>query len=213
MKYLSFDLETIPQNIENFTESQKKLLNMKKGSSADPIEKICSLDPFLGRILCIGLYYKDEYQEHTEALSGDEKEMLEQFWNTITQLPNGTKLVSFNGINFDIPWIRIRSLAHGIVLPKCQIDFFNTNQFKNPPHVDLMLEIKHNNYLKNISVGLGLACEVFGIPTPKEGGVDGSKVYSMYLDGKVDEVISYVKRDIKSTGLLYEKMINLGYIK
>jgi predicted PolB exonuclease-like 3'-5' exonuclease len=216
---LSFDLETIPQEPDTLTESQKKQYEKKAASmlqSPNVTENmIRSTDPFIGRILCIGMYYKndevDPVQEEKIAFwEGTEKDILLRFWGVIEKLQPGTKIITFNGFNFDIPWIRIRSLVHGIKLPKCPVDFFNVNPFKNTPHVDMMIAIKNDKYLKNISVGLGLACDSFGVPTPKDG-IDGSQVYDAYKQGRIEEIASYVKKDVYSTGLLYERLKELNY--
>lgn len=217
LKYLSFDLETIPQPPLSLTKAQLKQFDMKmKNNEVLGEVGVKSTDPFLGRILCIGIYYKNTEVTPIEELSEsiyneDEKKILEEFWEGIASLSPGTKLVGFNTKRFDIPWIRIRSAVHGIKIPNCKVDFFNLNQFKNTPHVDMMIAVKGDPFMPNITVGLGLACESFGIPSPKEGGIDGSQVYTAYLEGRGAEVAEYSKRDTKSTGLLYEKFLELNY--
>jgi len=218
MRYLSFDLETIPLEEDTYSKAQKKQFKVKRRSAPESFsdEGIRGTDPTLGRILCIGVYYKDDTttpptDTKTCIYEGTEKEILESFWEGIASLPAGTKIISFNGIKFDIPWVRIRSLVHGIKIPRSRVDFFNVNQFKNSPHVDLMISIKGDKFLPGITLGLGLACEIFNIPSPKDGGIDGSEVYDFYKAGKVKEIADYAERDTYSTGLLYEKMVELGY--
>lgn len=216
MRYISFDLETIPQETSTPAQikqySKKEPLIESKGFSENMIR---STDPFLGRILCIGMYYRDTVAEdtsHKALYKGSEKDILQEFWDILEKVDLNTKMVSFNGFNFDIPWIRIRSLVNGIKMGKRGMSyFFNINQFKNTPHVDLMVAIKGDKFLPNITVGLDLACDAFGIPTPKDG-IDGSEVYKFYKDGRLNEIVEYVKRDVYSTGMLYEKMVNLGYL-
>ena len=214
-KYLSYDLETIPQPEETYTAAQKVQLEKKKAQFPNWTENtIKGTDPFLGKIIAIGIYYKNEYHEgqtQNIAIYGDdEKKLLEEFWEGITSLSQGTKIITFNGFNFDIPWIRIRSLANNIEIPKTQVQFFNLNPFKGTPHIDLMAELKGDKYNRNISVGLALACETCGIPTPKDE-IDGSKVYDAYLAGRLDDIAEYVKKDVVANGRLYEKLVNMNY--
>lgn len=218
MKYLSFDLETIPQDAESYSKAQKRQFDIKRASTSENFsdDGIRSTDPTLGRILCIGIYYVNTDSTPVERNSmciykGTEKDILESFWEGVESLPHGTKLVSFNGLRFDVPWVRLRSLANNIKIPKCKVDFFNVNQFHGSPHVDLMVSLKGDKFLPNITLGLGLACEIFGIPSPKDGGIDGSEVYEFYKNGKIDEIASYAERDTESTGLLYEKLLDLNY--
>ena len=221
MKYLSFDYETIPQPEEDLTAAQIKHWEKKKVALGTPgvtDTMIRSTDPFLGRILCAGMKYKDDtgdelVEEELAIFEGTEKDILIRFWEVISSVSRGTKIITFNGFNFDIPWSRIRSLANNITIPHLNINFFDVGTFsKYCPHVDIMVAIKGDKFIKNVSVGLDLACTTFGIPTPKDG-IDGSQVYKFYLEGQLPKIADYVKRDASSTGLLYEKLINLGYIQ
>lgn len=215
-KYLSFDLETIPQDEKTYTSAQLKQL--KKKQERFPTwedNTIKGTDPFLGKIIAIGIYYKNDfYEKQTQNMAiygDDEKHILEEFWDGISSLSEGTKLLSFNGFNFDIPWIRIRSLVNEITIPKLKVNFFNLNPFKGTPHIDLMVELKGDKYNQNINVSLEMACDACGIPSPKDA-IDGSQVYKAYLDGRIEEIAAYAKKDVVANGMLYEKLKKLNYI-
>lgn len=214
-KYLVFDIETVPQ--ETLSEAQLKQVEKKKKSLTTMDEtSILSTDPFLGKIIVISVYYKNNFDGSTKckAIYGDdEKQNLEEFWAGIAKLEHNTKIISFNGFNFDIPWIRLRSMIHGIAVPRGKVNFFNMNVYKSCPHVDLMVELKGDKYNRTISVGLDLACKSFGIESPKDGNIDGSQVYAAYKDGRLEDIAEYSKRDVIATGRLYEKMIELNYIE
>jgi predicted PolB exonuclease-like 3'-5' exonuclease len=45
-----------------------------------------------------------------------------------------------------------------------------------------------------------------GCVSPKEKGIDGSKVYDYFLAGKGDEIAEYCKRDVDATREVYKKM-------
>jgi hypothetical protein len=50
-----------------------------------------------------------------------------------------------------------------------------------------------------------LACRAFGITTPKDGEIDGSKVGQFFKDKKYLDIARYNARDLASTAQLYEK--------
>jgi predicted PolB exonuclease-like 3'-5' exonuclease len=54
-------------------------------------------------------------------------------------------------------------------------------------------------------ISLVKLCRVLGIDSPKDG-IDGSKVYDYLLDGKVNEVAEYCKRDIEATREAYRRL-------
>lgn len=213
-KYLVFDIETIPQ--ENLSKAQLIQLEKKKKSTTMEDVTILSTDPFLGKVIVISIFYKNKFDnsEQCKAIYGtNEKEILEEFWNGITKLEHNTKLISFNGFNFDIPWLRIRSIINGIQIPNSKVNFFNLNPYKGCPHIDLMVVLKGDKYNRMISVGLDLACNSIGITSPKDGGIDGSQVYKAFKDGRLEEIAEYGKRDVIATGLLFEKLVELNYIE
>ena len=48
--------------------------------------------------------------------------------------------------------------------------------------------------------------KAFGVQSPKEAGVDGSKVGELYAAGKYDIISEYCLRDVKATWELYVAM-------
>jgi predicted PolB exonuclease-like 3'-5' exonuclease len=44
-----------------------------------------------------------------------------------------------------------------------------------------------------------------GIPSPKDG-IDGSQVAEFFLNGKVNDILEYCKRDVLTTRSVYQRM-------
>ena len=141
--YLVFDLETIGHSTEMFDSVQIEYLLRGATTDEDRDKKIgeFALCPLTGRVVCIGMQMMtrignewqakrvvysidplmdDELPTRQETLpSGatwylsSERTMLANFWKLINH-HRGVTLVSFNGRNFDAPWLMLRSAALGI---------------------------------------------------------------------------------------------------
>ena len=59
-------------------------------------------------------------------------------------------------------------------------------------------------------VSLELACQFFGITSPKDGSIKASGVASAYAEGRIAEITEYCLRDVVATSELY-KMVHQYY--
>jgi len=159
---IAWDIETVPQPIGILTESQRQRLELdakyqaawlkERGSSQDPHDRAMSLHPYLGWICClvaVSCTFSDKAKSEENpdgAVIGNPKSyaaetidgeciLLESFWDDIAGI-NGMPLwITFNGKRFDVPYLRIRTIANGL---RCRrIDLLHTNPWANKPHVDL----------------------------------------------------------------------------
>src|SRR3989344_3763399 len=135
---LVFDIETIGTDFDKFDETTKESLTrwIKKESenkedyqeSLKDLKEGLGFSPLTGEIIVIGtldlgknqggIYFQapgQEIEEFTEEgivfKQMTEKEMLEQFWQIASLCDN---FISFNGREFDGPFLMIRSAYHGI---------------------------------------------------------------------------------------------------
>jgi len=51
-------------------------------------------------------------------------------------------------------------------------------------------------------VSLSNACKFFSVPV--KDGVDGSMVYPLYKEGKIDEIAAYCRQDVEATRSLFK---------
>jgi predicted PolB exonuclease-like 3'-5' exonuclease len=203
---LVLDIETVPLPEESYSETQKAFIQRKlkaaltRNPDLDPISeegKIRGTDPYLSRIVCIGIYYPATGQ-HLALTNESEKAILESFWDQIKGY-NGI-FITFNGIRFDVPFIIKRSIFHGLM--PSNLKFIQHTKFNAfPPHFDVMLQLGRDH-----GYSLKVACDFFGVPSPKEGPVEASSVAQAYSEGRIDEIAEYCLRDLDSTYLLYEKI-------
>ena len=131
-----------------------------------------------------------------------EKTMLEKFWKIFGKYPR-VHLVSFNGRTFDAPFLMLRSAKLEI---KPTRNLMSGTKFNYPLHTDLIDELCF--YMPSQSgatrrYNFDFFTRAFGITSPKEAGVDGSKVAEYFAENKIDEISEYCLRDVKATWELF----------
>ncbi len=200
---LFLDIETLPapgekmEIIKNLWEDSRKKNGGKeiKGTNDfDTFFRNTSFQGEFGRIFCIA--YAVDNQE-TECISGDEKEILRKFWAIAK---DAHLFIGHNIMDFDLRFIFKRSIILG-VRPSRELSFA---RYRNSPIFDTMCEWEKWGAR---GAGLHKLSLALGISSPKEEGIDGSKVYDYFLAGKGDDICKYCKRDVEATRKVYKRMI------
>lgn len=231
--YLVFDIETAPLDFESLSESQQNYLLRKAETEEEIQSKKfeMALSPLSGQIVCIGTQlmilnqngeweqtgraalsvnnsFEDGKKEAVELTTGDkciiynEATLLEVFWNLLKKHEPVT-LISFNGRNFDAPFIMLRSAINKI---KPSRNLMSGTKFNYPQHVDLIDELTFYNgsqYGATRRFNFDFYTRSFGITSPKSEGVDGSMVGDLFREGKILEIAEYCMRDINATWELF----------
>lgn len=162
-------------------------------TSFDSYVRGTSLSGEFGRIFCIGYAINDQ---PAECLVGDEKKMLEDFW----QIAKDSDLfIGHNVMDFDLRFIYKRSVILG-VKPAKELPFA---RYRSEPIFDTMKEWEkwgsQGASLHKLALALGLE-------SSKSEGIDGSKVYDFFLAGKADDICRYCQRDVEVTRRIYNRM-------
>ncbi len=55
-------------------------------------------------------------------------------------------------------------------------------------------------------VSLDALCRALNVPSPKEGGIDGSKVYDAWMAGQHDQIAAYNMADVVATAAVWQRM-------
>ena len=185
---LSYDIETIPEEVSELTstqtqEIQKKLDRYLKSNPEEAVNKesirnmLMATNPLFGKIVCIGITYLTDNGVREVGLIGEEKDILASWWKEISNY-NGT-YVSFNGLEFDAPYIITRSMKHSVA--PTNKNFCSLQRFQRYPHYDVMQwscnwDRWRSSSLKNL-------CDFLDIPSPKEGEVAAENVYDAFKAG------------------------------
>lgn len=200
MKKIYFDIETIPAEEEKtdlLREIYERRLEKYGASRAGTFEEFMErtgLDGAFGRICCIGYAIDDG---EVKALSGDEKEILEKFWDIAKDC---SLFIGFNNMDFDLRFIYQRSVVHK-VRPTQNLSFA---RYRNNPIYDCMHEWK--KWDNQSSISLHAISKALGIPSPKEGDIEGKDVGKAYADGRIEEICEYCKRDVDVTRQVYKRL-------
>jgi DNA polymerase elongation subunit (family B) len=220
MKKLVIDIETVGTPWEQHDPYVREyLIKGMNEAEAEEEKRRGALSPFTGRIVAIGVINAEtgkscamyEVPGQTELvtrkdgnrtlMSGTEKQILEKFWD---YLDKGDRFISFNGRQFDGPFLMIRSAIHGIQPKRDLVG----NRYRFHPNCDLREVLNFNgtvNY-RQMRFNLDLACKTFGIVSSKTDGMDGRSVEKLYSAGRHEDIALYCLEDVRATSELYLKL-------
>lgn len=136
--------------------------------------------------------------EGFKRFDGDEAAMLTEFWQIVK---GARRVVTFNGRTFDGPFLMIRSALLGVE-PSVNLAGY---RYAVNPHCDLADVLSFHGAAR-AQFGLDYWCRRFGIVSPKDGGLDGSRVQEFYEAGRLEEIVEYCARDVVATASLYERL-------
>lgn len=222
-KYNSFD--DIPINLQklwlekyHFKAFEKEIENRKKKLEIDHILnktpkvlfediiiptlneiyiKESGLIPEYSEVYCISFgFFDPSFNPILSTFACDtEKETIESFMSVLHHY-HDKHFFGYNTNEFDIPYLLKRMWINGL----CS---------NYPPQLQLKdskpWTIKHQDHMVNYKAGswsnvsLGLLCEVFEIPTPKDE-FDNSEFTTLLMSGKITkaEAVKYCEKDVKA---------------
>jgi hypothetical protein len=240
---LIFDIETVPLDFEtSYDDVQKEYLLR---GAADEQERALrkgygALNPLTGKVVCIGtlvletkkgtaLYLDDDVREdiveHGDYRFGyksftDEASLFQHFWGGMDG--KYKSVVTFNGRNFDCPFLMLRSAVLGIrpsvnMMAGTKWEFkiggSASDRYSGVEHVDLQDKLCFNGGYDKFGAtrkfNLDFYTKSFGIASPKSETIAGDKVPIFYAEGRTREIAEYCMRDVRATGELYEKWVSL----
>jgi len=220
MKKLVIDIETvgIPWE-EHDSYVREYLIKGMNEAEAEEEKRRGALSPFTGRIVTIGIVNAEtgrscamyEVPGQTEVItrrdgnrtmiSGSERQILEKFWE---YLDKDDRFISFNGRQFDGPFLMIRSAIQGLAPKRDLVG----NRYRFHPNCDLREVLNFNGTInpRQMRFNLDLACKAFGIQSSKTEGMDGRAVETFYRAGRHEEIAVYCLEDVRATCELYLKL-------
>ena len=170
----------------------------------------CDFMPLhLQRILVISCVFRNaeglRVHSFVDRDNASEGKVIQTFFNTLEK--HVPQLVSWNGGGFDLPVLHYRGLRHGVVADKYWDMGDDDREFKwnnyisryHMRHLDLMDLL--SMYQPRANAPLDAMAKLCGFPGKL--GMDGSQVYSAFLDGKLEEIRRYCETDVMNTYLLY----------
>ena len=208
VKTMVFDIETVGKKYEELDEVEQDYLinNLEKAENDKEIaKKKTGLYSIFGMVCAIGAYNpnskkgivlligdKDlvpEKENYTYKIFDNEKDLLIGFWEMAKEYE---LFVTYNGDNFDFPYLQIRSGINRVKVP------FEIKKWGGDKFVDLQNKIRQSHGFK-----LEMLCKAFEIENPKEAGVHGGDVNELFDNKDYQKIADYVARDAFSTTQLY----------
>jgi predicted PolB exonuclease-like 3'-5' exonuclease len=218
MSVLVFDLETIPDvgglralrqmdaSVDDAGVYAAEIAERKERGKSD------FMPLYLQRILVISCVFRNAeglrihsiVDRETDGAS-QEGRVVQSFFNLVER--HQPQLVSWNGGGFDLPVLHYRGMRHGVVASKYWDMGEDDREYRwnnyigryHTRHLDLMDLLAM--YQPRANAPLDAMAKLCGFPGKL--GMDGSQVYSAYLDGKRDEIAQYCETDVMNTYLLY----------
>jgi len=221
MRQVIFDIETVSFPFETLSESQQEYLlrdaqkindQKEKDKKIDDSIRYTSLYPFTAKVIAIGLYdvqkekafvyyeskENEEWtnQEKNFSYRGlSEEEMLKSFWR-IAEMTD--QFITFNGRNFDIPFLMMRSALNKVKPSKNLM----TNRYDTSLHMDLLEQFTYYGITRKFN--LDFYCYAFGIESPKSKDISGMEVKTLYEAGRIKDIAVYCGGDIEATYKLFK---------
>lgn len=226
---LIFDIETVGVDFDSLDKISQDALTrwIKKESVGEDDYRVAleelknglGFSPLTGEIVAIGVldYHKNEGAVYFQApgqkigefsengirfKTMEEKEMLEKFWEVARQYK---QFVTFNGRGFDAPFLMIRSAVHGVRPSK---DLMRARYlYQHAPdavHIDLYDQLSFYGAVRRKG-SLHLWSRLFGIESPKAGGITGDDVGELFKEKKYADIAKYNVGDLRATKELYDR--------
>ncbi|MFZ2540613.1 MAG: 3'-5' exonuclease [Gallionella sp.] len=137
----------------------------------------------------------------------DEGSIIQRFFDGIDKYT--PKIVSWNGSGFDLPVLHYRGLIHGVQCSRYWDQGEDDKDFKwnnyisryHARHTDLMDLLAM--YTGRANAPLDELARLIGFPGKL--GMDGSKVWEAYQQGKLEEIRNYCETDVVNTYLVFAR--------
>ncbi len=213
---LVFDIETIPDiaglrslyaldaavSDTDVAEMAFQMRRQKTGSDF--------LQHHLHRVVAISCALREGDSFRVWSLGGledDEGALIQRFFDGIEKYT--PQLVSWNGGGFDLPVLHYRGLINGVQCARYWDMGEDDKDFKwnnyisryHSRHLDLMDLLAM--YTGRANAPLDDLAKLIGFPGKL--GMDGSKVWEAYQQGKLEDIRNYCETDVVNTWLLFAR--------
>ncbi|BBE51332.1 3-5 exonuclease [Ferriphaselus amnicola] len=211
---LVFDIETIPDiaglrtlyevdSAVSDTEVAEMAFQMRRQRTGSDF-----LQHHLQRVVAISCTLREGDSFRVWTLGGLEEgegSLVQRFFDGIEKYT--PQLVSWNGGGFDLPVLHYRGLIHGVQSPRYWDMGEDDREFKwnnyisryHTRHLDLMDLLAM--YTGRANAPLDELAKLIGFPGKL--GMDGSKVWEAYQQGRLAEIRNYCETDVVNTWLVY----------
>ena len=141
-------------------------------------------------------------------LDEDEGSIIQRFFDGIEKYT--PQIVSWNGSGFDLPVLHYRGLIHGVQCAALLGSWARTTRTSSGTITSAATTTRHLDLMDLLAMYTGRAnapldelAKLIGFPGKL--GMDGSKVWEAYQQGKLDEIRNYCETDVVNTYLVFAR--------
>jgi len=213
---LVFDIETIPDidGLRILHDLDEHVSDAEVAEMAFQLRRQKTGGDFLShhlqRVVAISCVLREGDNFRVWSLgdkSEDEGSIIQRFFDGIDKYT--PQLVSWNGSGFDLPVLHYRGLIHGVQCARYWDQGEDEKEFKwnnyisryHSRHLDLMDLLAM--YTGRANAPLDELAKLIGFPGKL--GMDGSKVWEAYQQGRLDEIRNYCETDVANTYLVFAR--------
>lgn len=186
--------ESCPKDLlpkpEDYPEYKK--LETRQQHALEDAGKL-SLTPLTGKVICVA--FKEDDKESL-LLGGNETMMIRGAFHLINKC---TRLVTFNGKQFDLPFLIISATRINIPMPAHILRMLG--KYENDRHTDIRnILTNHQQFGRGT---LGQWASRFGINPPYG---DGSQIAGWYLDNDWKQIGKHSISNVQATYEIYQRI-------
>ena len=213
---LVFDIETVPDiaGLRKLHELDEQISDRDVAEMAFQMRRQKTGSDFiqhhLQRVVAISCVLREGDNFRVWSLGGlddDEGSIIQRFFDGIDKYT--PQIVSWNGSGFDLPVLHYRGLIHGVQCSRYWDMGEDDKDFKwnnyisryHARHIDLMDLLAM--YSGRANAPLDDLAKLIGFPGKL--GMDGSKVWEAFQQGKLAEIRNYCETDVVNTYLVFAR--------
>lgn len=216
-KLLYLDIETVSgvKNWDMLSPAWRELWEYKsrhfserdKGmDSAAIYESKAAIYAEFGQVICVGLGIEDHGKLRVKSITGNEREVLEAFFDLVEKSYGDARQTIFIGHNireFDIPYLCRRAIVNGLKIPP-SLDLSGKKPWE-VQHIHDTLDMWRFGDYKNYT-SLDLLARCLGLPTSKSdiSGKDVGPVY--WQENDLPRIARYCIQDVILTARVYQRI-------
>jgi len=213
---LVFDIETVPDiaGLRTLHELDERVSDEEVAEMAFQLRRQKTGSDFLQhhlqRVVAISCALREGDNFKVWSLGSpdeDEGSIIQRFFDGIDKYT--PQIVSWNGSGFDLPVLHYRGLIHGVQCARYWDQGEDDRDFKwnnyisryHSRHLDLMDLLAM--YTGRANAPLDDLAKLIGFPGKL--GMDGSKVWEAFQQGRIEEIRNYCETDVANTWLVFAR--------
>jgi predicted PolB exonuclease-like 3'-5' exonuclease len=168
--------------------------------------KDATFSPRTSQIIAIGLYDDNaEPDERAQVLTTDGYSEGAIIHNALVNVAAAARLVTFNGLGFDLPFLLTRAAVLGLHIPFLPSKYLR--RYTTIPHTDLFAVLANYGPARKGDSLHGWA-RAFSLPIDDQHS--GADIAALHAAGEWGAIRAHCRSDITLTAALYERLLFTG---